>query len=61
MNTVYFIIQLFSLIWVITVCPMIITQLLRALIHDRSYSCTVIDLMTGVSAVALVLLGLPKF
>jgi hypothetical protein len=53
--------QLFSLVWILTVGPMTIIQLLRALIHDRGYSVGYIDFVTGVSATTLILLGLPKF
>jgi len=53
--------QLLALLWLCTVSPMSIVQLLRSIVHDKSYSLSFYDLLTGISITILIVDGLPKF
>jgi len=59
MTTLYFVIQIFSIVYLSVFGPVFLFTQLRCLIHDRAYMIGVYDYLLGVCVTAIVLLGLP--
>lgn len=59
MSTLYFVLQLFSLGYVVTFGTVFLFTQLRCIIHDRSYTVGLFDYILGASVTVLVVLGLP--
>jgi len=54
-------IQSISFLWLLFMGPKTVSQLIRAIVHDRGWNTTWEDLLTAVSAFALFIKGLPNF
>jgi len=59
MQFINFVIQIVSILYILYAAPVIITQQIRAVVHDRGYTAGLIDFALAVTILALILLGIP--